>query len=267
MKNIITREMLYDLLEDKLKVEIYEEQELVKIIEELYDLTKKSIIPLTEEETFVFRKRYGILDNDISNSKEFICKEYNLGYRKYSIIMERIFVKLLFRVKKMSNYTKKERINSLNIKDEEILNTLISSFPINTTCKNKLMKAFIFTLQDLMEYSTYELKEILGSKEYNSLITYIHSLNYKFLNELSDEEKKAIIDNNDIEIVGNSNPYFISRLDKYPVYALKKHKIDDIKSLVKNVFKFPTKDRIEMMKFISENNLSCLGKEEESKKL
>ena len=265
--NKITKENIYELLEDKLKVTPDEEEELIKLVNELFDINKNAVIPLDNEETFAFRQRYGILNNGVPQSKEAICREYNIGYKKFSIIMERVFVKLLFRIKKMNNYTKIDKINSLNTNDEKILNLSVSSLPINTLTKKKLMKEFIFTLQDLMEYGINELKHIIGVKELNNLIDFIHSLNFKFLNELTDEEKKEIIDNNNIEVIGNSSPYFISGLDKYPYYDLKSKKIEDVRSLVKNVFIFPTNDRIELMSFISKNNLSCLGREEESKKL
>lgn len=265
--NVITKEYIYDLLETKLKVTDDEEIYLVKLIEELYDINNNIVIPLDEEETLVFRKHFGILDNGIPQPKEITCKEYNIGYRKYNAIMEKVLVKLSFRIKKIDKHIKVEKINSLNTNDEEILNKSISSFPLSTTIKNKLMKSYILTLKDLMELSINELKNILGPKELESLIMYIHSLNYKFLDELNDIEKKEIIDNNKLDIIANSSPYFVDGMDKFSYSHLLSNHIYNMKTLVQNLFMFPTKDRIEIMMFISKNNLSCLGKEEESKKL
>ena len=265
--NKITKEKMYNLLNEKIKVEEDEKELLINLVNELYDTNKKIVIPLDELETLVFREKYGILNNGIPKSKELICKEYNIGYQKIFFMLEKIFVKFIFRIKKIDKISKIEKINSLNTNNSEILNTPVSSFPINVTIKNILMKEYIITLKDLMEYSTNELKDFLGPKRIEELINYIHSLNYKFINELSDEEKKIIIENNDKEIISNSSPYLITGLDKYQYNVLKRNNIKDVKSLAQNLFIFPTKDRLEMMYFISKNNLSYLGREEESKKI
>ena len=264
--NVITKEYVYDLLETKLKVTDDEEIYLVKLIEELYDINNNIVIPLDEEETLVFRKHFGILDNGIPQSKEMICKEYNIGYQKYPHIINKILAKLVFRIKNIDKQEKIEKINSLNTNDEEILNKPIFLFPLDKQLKNKLMKSYILRFKDLMELSINELKNILGPKDLDAITSYVHSLNYKFINELSDTEKKEIFDNNELDIIGNSSPYFVDGVDKYTYNYLLMNNINDVRSLVKNVFTFPTKDRIEMMIFISKNNLSGLGREEESKK-
>ena len=264
--NLVTKKYVYDLLEKNLHVTDDEKSYLIKIVEDLYDINNNIVIPLDEEETFVFRKHFGILDNGIPQPKEKTCKEYNIGYQKYSRIMQKVLVKLLFRIKKIDKNIKIDKINSLNTNDEAILNKPISSFPINKVIKNKLTISYILTLKDLMELSTNELRKVLGPKESETIISYVHSLNYKFINELTDLEKKEIIDNYSIDIIANSSPYFVSGLDNYPYFILLRNNVNDVRSLVKNVFMFPTKDRIEIMKFINKNNLSFLGREEESKK-
>lgn len=265
--NVITREYIYDLLENKLKITDDEEIYLVMLIEELYNTKNSIVAPLDEEETFVFRKRFGILDNGIPQSKEVICKEYNIGYKKYPSIMEKILYKFMFRIKNYSKRIKKEKINSLNTLDKDILEKPISSFPLGNNINSKLMKSYIFTLKDLMEYSEKELKSILSPVEIDLLISYIHSLNIKFLNELDESEKKAIVENYDLEVIGNSSPYFIDKVDKYSYDSLTRNGINDVKSLIENVFIFPTRDRIEIMTFISKNNLASLARKEESKKI
>ena len=265
--NKITKENMFELLKKQLKTIPDDGESIKKIIEDFYDIKKSVVIPLDETETFLFRKSYGILDNGFVQHKEKICQEYNIGYLKYKNIMEKIIVKLLFRIYKLDKYQKITKVNSLLIQDEKLLNQPISTFNISIKVKNKLMKYFILTLKDLMEYGINELKTMLGTKELTEVVNYVHSLNVQFFEELSITDKQAIIKESPEEEIANSSVYLVGGLENIPFNKLKEKNINDVKSLVVNVFMLPTKDRIEVMKFIVENNLSYLKRLEESKKL
>ena len=261
----ITKEYLLEYLEEKLKIQEDEELSLVKLVEELYDLNKNVVIPLDEQETFLFRKKYGIYDNGISQTREYISKEYNIGYQKYINIFERIYIKLLFRIKRIDKYERIPKINTLFTEDIELINKPISTFNIEIKTKNKLMKNFILTFKDLMEYSINELKIILGAKELKELIDYVHLLGFKFIDELSKDEKQTLINMSNKDIVCNSSIYLIDGVEQISFDRLQRNNIVDIKSLVKNVFILPTDKRIQITQFIVENDLSYLKNEKESK--
>ena len=68
--NKIERQDLVQLILKKYNV-IGDDYKIVeKVVDELYDIQRESILPLTKEETFIFRKRYGVLDQGIPYSKE-----------------------------------------------------------------------------------------------------------------------------------------------------------------------------------------------------
>lgn len=268
--NRIDKEDILILLMKKINPETLQEKNSInRIVNELYDLNRTVILPLDEMETFLFRKRYGILDNGIPQTNEFISKQYNVAYTKLKKTLDLIMVKLIFRVKKIEKRVKIEKMSSIDreARKEEIAEVLVSALPLSTSCKNRLTKAFLFTIKDIMEWSLKELNTILGKKDFSELISYIHSLNVRFLDELTPEERKEIILNSDSSLVSPSSAYWIPGTESISVESLKEWGIEDIKTLYLNVFDLPKKEKLKAMQFLVETNLYSLAKEEESKKL
>ena len=265
--NIITKAKMYELLEEKLNIQLSEVNSLIRLVDDIYNLENNLIVPLDEQETFIFRKHYGVLDNGSLISKEEICKKYNVGYQKYQTIMERIFIKFSFRIRKIDKYEKVDKMDSLKSDNVELTNLAVSTMNISLKIKNKLMKKMILTLKDLMEYSINELKNILGIKELEELVNYIHSLNINFLDELSSEERKEVFSVSSRDKIINSSLYWIKGIENIPSNQLNRININNIGSLIKNIYILPTKNRLDIMQFLTENDLSYLGREEESKSL
>ena len=262
--NRISKVDIIEFLEKKIKIENEEETALIELVEELYDLDREIVIPLDEIETFIFRKRYGILDNGVPQKIDSISTQKKIGYQKTSNMLESVMVKFAFRIKKMGKQMKKEKMSSLDLDDrrEFLFNKSITSFSLSTICKNKLMKSFIFTIGDLMEWSLMELGLIFGKKELQELINCIHSLDIRFLDELSKEEKSEIIKNAPESKILSSSPYWIDGIEKIKYEILKTMGIEDIKGLVQNVFSIPKEERLRVMQFLVENDLTGLEKKE-----
>ena len=231
--NRISKEDIFNLIVSKVKPNDNELQFVSKIVEDIYDITKEEIAPLDKEETFMFRKRYGVLDNGIPQTVEFISKEYNIGYTKLRKLLETTFVKFIFRIKKMQNQISIKKMSSIDMNEnkEELENLSIASTKLSSSCKNKLMRSFIFTIKDLMVNSTIELKRILNSKEMEELTSYIHSLNIAFLDELSFDSKKEIFANSYGETIYNSSIYWLDNVKNIPTLRLNKLQINNIRTL------------------------------------
>ena len=262
--NIINKGDMIEFLENKIKIDdINEEKSVLKIVDELYDLSKDNIIPLDDLETFVFRKRYGILDYGVPQTKEYIANEYDIGYTKIRKLLDLAITKLSFRIKKIDKHTKVDKLSSLDInpKFDEYKNILIDHLLINNNIKNKLMMKYIFTLNDLLGYSLTELKNFLEKKEFSNLVTYIHSLNLKFIEELEIEDRKNLIQNSPFSIIENSSIYWIKSVEKISYLKLKENNINDIKSLIINLNLLSKTEQLIVMKELKDIKLGMsLGK-------
>ena len=266
MKKIEKKDIV-DLLSKKANINFSEEKILNEIVDELYDEKIQAVFPLDYIETYVFRKRYGIINQGIIEPVESICEETNLSFSKINKLLNSVIVKLLFRIKKIGNYERKKKISSFDLANESLPNFYISTLPLSVSCKNKLLRSYFFTIHDILECSLKELKLILGKKELQELISYIPSLKLRFLDELSIDEKKEIILNSSISYIPLSSPYWITGIEHLSSSILNDYGIEDIKSLVSNVFRLPKKDQLEVLKSIVELNLYDILKNEESKKL
>lgn len=237
--NRITKEDIYDLIMKKARVNELREENINEVVNDIYNLDIEEVIPLNKTETFIFRRRYGVLSNGVPVPVEYLSKETDLSFSKIRKILELIFFKLHFRI--IKDNSNEPKMNSLDINEnkDEYINTSISSLNINSTIKTKLIKSFIFNLKELMECSIIEIKKILGPKELEELINYLHSLNIKFLDELTREEKKEIFDMSNENTIYNSNIYWIESINNISINYLKKMQINNIKSLIINLNYLP----------------------------
>ena len=266
--NLISKEDVINYLINKIKIEENEINNIIKIVDELYNLNNKIVIPLSNEETFCFRKRYGILDKGVPQPVEKISKEYNIPYMKLSKILENILVKFRFRIKKLDNYTKITKLSSIELDSriEEFENMSIMSLPINTKYKNQLMYSYIITVKDLLELGIPEIKKILSNKGFIELAKCIHLLNILFIDELSDEVKKDIIDNSNTDILLNSSIYWISGANKIPTIYYDKININDIRTLIINMNFLPIEKKKLLLNGLKNMNLNVFNTDKLNKK-
>lgn len=208
-----------------------------KVVEEIFDLNKKIVIPLTEMETVIFRKRYGIYTNGEIVHYEFISKEFNLNENKIEKIVNTCFAKLSFRIKKMEKRIAIPKMSSFDIKGGTDL--AISELNLGKTTINNLLNAEIYTLRELLEFSKIELKYILPKKSLNEVVEYVHSLGYLFVDELAIWDQKKIIKNSSIEQVDNSSIYFVNCLKNIDLNTIRIYNVSNIEKLNSAINFFP----------------------------
>ena len=186
------------------------------VVDDIFDLEKNIVYPLTELETFVLRKRFGILDNGKIASKVSIANIINMSPQSVSRFFSKAMLKLVYYIRSQNEKDKIVKMTSIDNLDniDEFKNMVISAFNIDTTAKNRLAKNNIITVYDLMSYSKIELRTILGEKNFEDLVNIIHSFDIYFLDELNMSSKIEIVLNSNIDIINNSSIYWLFDLEK-----------------------------------------------------
>lgn len=194
-----------------------------ELINEIYDPNKICVYNLTEEESFIIKKRFGVYDGGKIPSYEVIINEFNekfnqdwnanyfFGYIKKSIID-----------KLMGHITTKECGKSTFIKD----------LPISPRAKRALLRDCGFkTLDEVLEVDKVILAKTLKNKKetYDEIIKYIDSLTpLQPQKKKEDKTTNLAISISDLDL----NQRIICALYRQKIYTLKdliSHSIAEIK--------------------------------------
>jgi len=246
--NKISKSDLEELFIKKFNLTNKESASLENLVNELYDQNKKTVLPLTELETFVFRKRYGITNNGIPIPKEAISKDYNIGYQKVQKLLNSSLTKFLYRINILDRRVKEKRFSTFYLKRNE--DSIIDYTNLNQDTIKLLKKENILTLSDLLELGRIEIKDIVGEKRALDIISYIHSLGYRFIDELTINEKKNIISKYSKEVIDNTSIYFLDSVKKIDYDTLKNINAKTIKDFIIKKELLPKKSKMLVAKEI-----------------
>lgn len=204
----LTKEKFFKILLQQFELESIANDELKKeyidnlytIVDELYDNSKDVVQPLSKHETYIFRKKYGILDSGICQSCTNIAKENDLSSNKVLSI-----VNLAFR--KIRNYSissvetpctvEVSNNNSNYQRFDSILEVTIDKLDISVRSYNCLQRARIYRLGHLVKLSTSDLTKVrnLGQMCIEEIVGKVHECGLKFTDEHYEKiENKTIID-------------------------------------------------------------------------
>ena len=238
---MIDREGLRELLINKYNISKMDYPIIDKIVEEIYDVNQKTVIPFTELETYVFRKKYGIYSSNIMIPENKIAMELNLTDNKISSIIGTCLTKMSFRINKIEKRVKIPKMSSFDIKASRDI--FVSNFGLDNFIINSLLKREIYTLRELLEYSKIELSKIISKKALEEIILYVHNLGYLFIEELSIDEEKNIISKSDLERVNNSSIYFVNSVKNIDARKINKLNIKNIKDLYERINLFSREEK------------------------
>ncbi|MDO4962713.1 MAG: DNA-directed RNA polymerase subunit alpha C-terminal domain-containing protein [bacterium] len=209
---------------------------ITRIIDCICDFNSSEITFLSERDTYILRKRLGAFDEgQIQTFKSIIeTLESPITRERVRQILEKGYLKLLKQSIFDSNFEdNRTKMSSLSITDNYV-NENFKILNLDEKTYNNLIINDIRTLYDLLSYSYSDISKLIpfGAEK---IYERIHELNLKFIEELSDEERKKIIASSSIEMIDNSNVAWIGILNNSLIICLKRAKKYNILGLKKYI--------------------------------
>lgn len=157
------------------------------LFSDFVNLSKSSISVLDENQTYILRKKYGVLDNGVSKTFQELGSEFNLSSERMKQIVSRIVVKLI------GSLCEK---NATNILQDYCDNHLISNlldcniiYIFNDQIVKKICQQYNdeMTLRELVNKNSVEVRNIngLNQNEYDEIQKVLSSLNLSFKDTIS----------------------------------------------------------------------------------
>ena len=177
------------------------------IINDLCNLSMEIMPILTAQETFVLRKRLGVYDNGVFQNFETIAKETgktSSEIREISLDMCSELTDAIFRGYYISR-DKKTKLSSLMNLEE------YANFPFSKLGFDKAVnQRFHGTLYDFLSYSRTDLSKMGFGDTMYEIYFKIRSMGLKFIEDLTVEEKKAIIATSSEKMIDNSSVAWVT---------------------------------------------------------
>ena len=207
----IGKDDLKNLLIDGLKTNNPNYDSLNLLIDNLYTLNNELVYPLNKIETFVIRKRFGILDNGKVMKKVEIANNLNTTHKNASHILDKSIIKIIRYIEYDNILNTNDKMTSLdNLENkDEIKNILLLSLDLDTKLINRLAKNNIKTLNDVLGFSLNEINEMFGPIVAENLNIVITRMGLYFLDRLPITSKMEIINNTDLNVIYNSSIYWL----------------------------------------------------------
>ena len=166
---------------------------IFKLIRLLLDESIDVLPPLNERSTYILRKRYGFFDNGQNQPLSKISSELSVSSQRVSQILElaeEMFLMYLFRKSSDKISTLELSKNYDDYKDMSISEIVSNPIAIRRCVRNN-----IFTLNDLLEHSRYDLNLIIGVDGVliEKIEKRINEMGLKFFEQLNQTEKKCLI--------------------------------------------------------------------------
>lgn len=202
-------------------------------LDEICDLSMDIMSHLTEAETFVIRKRLGVYDNGEKQTLRAIAEATGKTHERIRQIENKAYMRIIYSLarKTYTQKDKKTKMSSLSIQ-EKYADISISRLGIDKKIISMLSYGRIGTLDDLLCYGYEDFQNMgLGKKSFSQLSDKIHSLGLKFIEELTDEEKRMIISVSSKDMIDNSSIAWISNLNKSILSMLSKERRTTISQL------------------------------------
>lgn len=170
----ITKEELIDKIINSVSSNDKANKEIKKMINQFYDLSLNQVKPFNEKETFIFRKRNGILDNGICQTISQVSEITNVTLGRIQQYEEIMRHKMDYYINYIINYP--YDLNVITLK------TIIEELNFSNNTYNTLKNNNINTLEDLTNLTLIKLKKIprLGILGYNEVVDKINSLGFNF---------------------------------------------------------------------------------------
>ena len=209
---------------------------LNEILESLNNQKLSNVGSLSISETYVLRKKLGILaQKDAEQETELASMRQFTKSRLLRRVRGRLYFNLIHGLSNTKNEISKMSSVLLN---DEYQDVHVESLNLKTRCYDALRTSGINTLGKLLMYSEKELKKLDGISPLGlaDISSSIHQLGLKFIEELTEEEKRVIISKSTEEMIDNSSLIWISEQDKEKLHY---NSIGGLKTVIKNGGEIP----------------------------
>lgn len=194
-KNKIKETFLTELKigSEYIKREFYEEHldNIDAAVDEICDLSVEIISNLTQMETFVIRKRLGVYDNGKRQTLKTVGDVTGKTHERIRQIEAKAYRRIISSINRNSyaSSDNKSRMSSLT-NQNDYANFNISKLNLDRRLRGMLYTK-IETLYDLLSYSREDFRKMrLGITYFSQLSDKVHGLGFKFIEELTPEEKE-----------------------------------------------------------------------------
>lgn len=240
-ENVFTREELYRTLEQHYKIneikdvrkrQLYQSN-LEEFVEDVYDLSKPVIVPFTEKTTFIFRKRYGVLDEGICQTQAAIGEYLGVSRAAIYEILTKIETFIPQKIKSEKRGSLGFNVFDLFEDKRSMANKPLGELDIPAASISHLVKKGVLTLGDLLECSTRNLFTYEFATQ-SPVVKCVHNLGLKFIDEIPyKERKKLFVHEKDQGKILNSDINWLN-LDHRLEKKLRKSGIKYIKDIYSN---------------------------------
>jgi len=188
VKEFLIQQYQLDLIDDKTRRAVCKKR-IEAFLDDIYDLSKDAVHSLTKSQTFIFRKRFGVLDNGLGMKQSEIAQEMGITRQAISLQIQNIMNKVIPYIICTGEDNKTfdaAKIFALPL--EEV------GLPIRPySC---LKKAGLTNLGDIMHLTSQEIMKIysLGTKGKKELEDTIHSYGLKFIDEIEQDKANAMLE-------------------------------------------------------------------------
>jgi len=191
-----TKETVYELFDKKYRLNYIDDEErreicqnrLRQFLDEIYDLSKDKVDPLSQSQTLVFRKTYGVLDNGLGKTQYELSDELGLTHQAISLRLQNIMKKDLPQILYIGEENK-------TLEVEKILSIPIDELGFGQKAYRCLKNAGVMNLRDIISLTSEELMYMysLGAKGRKQLEDTVHSYGLKFVDEVEKEKADSML--------------------------------------------------------------------------
>ena len=204
----------------------YYQKETEKLAEDLFS-TKEKVGVLTPKRTEVLRKMFGVYDAGIWQDAKSIARSFGITYQSACQMVLTLGEDIRFMVYTIPSRKKRPltKMSSIFSKEdqEKARDMTIWDIGLNTRTIQALRREDVITLLDLSCYGIGDFR--LGEVGRYKILSEFHQLGFSFMEELSLEERRNIIESSFKEVVDQSSVcWFMNQEDIYWYHAIRSFK-------------------------------------------
>ena len=199
-------------IKENLKDELFinsndlDEKLINEYVDEICNLSINIVTSLSEAETYYVRRRLGVYNDGEKEQYRIVAEHSNAKAQNICIAVHNAYNNMLKKIKSgvVSNKDDMTKMSSLLL-STNYRNVDISKLNLNSRIR-RVLSMRVHNIYDLLSYGFDDLEKMgLGIDSINYLVDKMHELGLKFIDELTDEERKIVVSMSNIKMINNSS--------------------------------------------------------------